>query len=360
MVGFGMWKCARLLFKNLFESAAKKFLNQGLFPGFMVVPTLAEIVENEGLKVSVELDKGQKKRLYETGKLPNIPEWLHVSSFAVPNFRRDDIPDLSFKELEEVAAFAPGNRRLAYQLAVARKLSESARQSQLIYSVLCTLPSLASAEALLEKLRGVPNPLTVLAVLGDLNKGEKPNYSVYDLIGKVNEKGFVATAAMSLEKSSGKISEADKVRRKVERGAKVFYTQPLFAENAENLNNILLETRDLDYEVSVGIMVPFSEAVSRGIAAETPGVLPSQESFFVKLREAERGRRPYLQGIEMAKEGLRAAHAFAGKDPKHRVTGIHLYAVTPRRYGEINVRVLELLSSLFERRPMPAAMPESA
>ena len=304
--------------------------------------TLVERVKMAGFKISVELDRDQQKRLYETGRLPVLPEWLGGSSFAVPNFKTTELSDVTLQELQEVADIAPGNRRLAYQLAVAKKLAQLDKSAGIVYSVLCNLPSLSSVESLLEKLKGISDGLTVLAVLGDLREGEKPTYSVYDLIGKVKGKGFVPASGMSLERPN----EFDNVRKKVKRGAAVFYTQPIFAENAANLAEILRQTRDLEYEVRVGLVIPFSEAVSKIVSAGAPGFLPTGDEFYNKLRDAEgKGEKPY---VEMAKEGLRAALALAESDS--RIKGLHLYAVTSRKYGEVTLPARVLMSNLFEYR----------
>ncbi len=237
-------------------------------------------------------------------------------------------------------------------LAVARELSRSC--NDITYTQVCRgIKSVAAARETMEAAARIRGVTTILCVTGDYAK--KSDIRVFDLLKSVKKTGLRAAAAIVFTRNS----EARRVAMKTAAGAAIFYTQPVFPENASRLLKLLKHLSKVDCEVRIGVLIPFSSSVCRKIAKEKPD-FSSDYSFVPELAAAERksAAAAYKTTLRLARRNLTAAVKAAtamnkAKASACRVTGIHFYGLSDRIFGKgssaIRVSMRQLLGGILEQ-----------
>ena len=237
-------------------------------------------------------------------------------------------------------------------LAVAGKLAQNCND------ITCTLVcrGLKTAAAAKKKLRNIAKireVKTILAVTGD--KASESDIAVFDLIRSVDKRRFQAAAAIVFTRKN----EARRIMKKAGAGAAVFYTQPVFPENASQLPSLLKHLPSLQCKIRIGALIPFSANACRKIAAEKPDFIP-ESSFMAELATAE-NKGPveaYNATVKIAKSNLRvalrlAAVINANKKNTCEVTGVHFFGLEDRAFGTgqraVYISAQQLLDDVMNR-----------
>ena len=189
---------------------------------------------------------------------------------------------------------------------------------------------------------------TILAVTGD--NASKSDINVTDLINAIDNKRFSTAAAIVFTRAD----EARRIAQKAESGAAMFYTQPVFPGNSQKLFSVIRQLqRNLKCSIIIGVLIPFSSAACQKIALSKPDFI-SETSFIPELAKAEQisPLAAYNITLKLAKKAIAASFNLANLvnsvNTGCKVTGIHLYGLGDRTFGEGGKAVKVTANELFE------------
>jgi 5,10-methylenetetrahydrofolate reductase len=238
-------------------------------------------------------------------------------------------------------------------LAVAKKLSKHCKDITLTevcrgFKTVAAVKKALAAAAALKEIK------TILAVTG--YKASGSDMSVFDMIKSIDKKRFKAAAAVVFTRKN----EAQRIAKKAAAGARAFYTQPVFPSSSKRLVSMLKQLPPkLRCSIKIGVLIPFSAAACRRIAAEKPDFIPDK-TLIGRIAAAERKgpEAAYRETVAIAEQGINIAAEIAEainsrSQPSCRIAGIHLYGLTDRKFGSKNVPAGKLLSQILNTPKKP-------
>ena len=239
-------------------------------------------------------------------------------------------------------------------LAVAIRLSKHCKN--ITYTMVCrSHKTLASVRKALSEVARVREIRTILAVTGD--KAADGDVNVFDLISSIDKKRFKVSSAIVFTRNG----EERRIARKSAAGATIYCTQPVFPENSYKLLS-LLKRLQLQCEVRIGVLIPFSSPVCRKIAKEKPDFI-SGTKFIATLAaaEAKSAKAACAATIRIARENLKAAMNVAeainsGRGNKCKITGIHFYGLSDRVFDTGKGQIKIAAASLFKEATQKAQL----